>query len=200
MVHHHEEAPIPTRAQSRRVVSERDVVRGGCRLFLERGTVEMDALAGSLAISRATLYRVVHSRDRLLGDVLWELGEALLNRARTQRTASGIDGEVEVTLRFCARLLAAEPFQVFLRAEPKTAARVLFTPAGGVHARAVAAQKEILGAAARRGDLRPPRDLDHLADLYVRVIESTLYAELITGRQPDLRLAERTLRSLLLQS
>src|SRR5687768_6039636 len=84
-----EEVPIPTRAQSRRVVSERDVVRGGCRLFLERGTVEMDALAGSLAISRATLYRVVHSRDRLLGDVLWQLGEATLTRARAQRTASG---------------------------------------------------------------------------------------------------------------
>jgi hypothetical protein len=175
-------------------------VRGGCRLFLERGTVEMDALAGSLAISRATLYRVVHSRDRLLGDVLWELGGAMFARARAHRTASGIDGVVEVTHRFCTCLLGAEPFQAFLRTEPKTAARVLFTPAGGVHTRAVAAQKEILAEAARRGDLRPPRDLDHLAYLYVRVIESTLYAELITGRQPDLALAERTLRSLLLQS
>jgi hypothetical protein len=179
------------------VVSERDVVRGGCRFFLRHGTLEMDALAGSLAISRATLYRVVHSRDRLLGDVLWELGEQMLNRARQQRTSSGVDGVIEITHRFCVQLLRAEQFRAFLRAEPKTATRVLFTPAGGVHARAVAAQKEILLEAARCGGLRLTGDLDHLAYLYVRIIESTLYAELLTGQQPDLPLAERTIRSLL---
>jgi len=69
-----------------------------------------------------------------------------------------------------------------------------------VHARAVAAQKEILADAARRGELRLVGDLDHLAYLYVRIIESTLYAELLTGQQPDLPLAERTIRSLLHQA
>ena len=67
MVDQYEEAAISTRTQPRRVVSESDVVRGGCRYFLRHGTLEMDALAGSLAISRATLYRVVHSRDRTRG-------------------------------------------------------------------------------------------------------------------------------------
>ena len=193
----HEEAAIAIKTHPRRVVSERDVVRGGCRFFLQHGTLEMDALAASLAISRATLYRVVHSRDRLLGDVLWELGEQVLNRAREQRTATGVDGVIEVTHRFCVSLLRSEPFRDFLRAEPKTANRVLFTPAGGVHARAVAAQKEILLEAARRGELRLAADPDHLAYLYVRIIESTLYAELLNGQQPDLPLAERTIRSLL---
>jgi hypothetical protein len=200
MVNQHEEAAIPTRTQPRRVVSERDVVRGGCRYFLRHGTLEMDALASSLAISRATLYRVVHSRDRLLGDVLWDLGEKVLDRARAERTASGPEGVIEVTRRFCDYLLRAEPFLAFLRTEPKTATRVLFTPSGGVHSRAVAAQKEILSEAASRGELRLAGDLDHLAYLYVRIIESTLYAELLTGQQPDLPLAERTLRSLLHQA
>jgi hypothetical protein len=182
------------------VISERDVVSGGCRYFLRHGTLEMDALAGSLAISRATLYRVVHSRDRLLGDVLWQLGEAMLTRARAARTASGVDGVVEVTHRFCRCLLRSGPFRQFLRTEPKTAARVLFTPTGGVRARAVAALREFLSELARRGELTLPDVLDHLTYLYVRVIESTLYAELLTGRQPDLALAERTIRSLLYQS
>ena len=179
------------------MISERDVVRGACRFFLRNGTVEMDALAISLAISRATLYRVVHSRDRLLGDVLWELGEQILNRARQASTATGIDGVLEVTHRFCTKLLRAEPFRVFLRTEPKTATRVLFTPAGGVHTRAVAAQEEILLEAASRGGLSLPGDPAHLAYLYVRIIESSLYAELLSGQQPDLPLAERTIRSLL---
>ena len=200
MVNQHEEDAIPTRTQPRRVVSESDVVRGGCRYFLRHGTLEIDALASSLAISRATLYRVVHSRDRLLGDVLWRLGEQVLDRAREERTESGVDGVIEVTRRFCDYLLRAGPFREFLHAEPKTATRVLFTPSGGVHARAVAAQKEILADAARRGELRLVGDLDHLAYLYVRIIESTLYAELLTGQQPDLPLAERTIRSLLHQA
>jgi AcrR family transcriptional regulator len=188
---------IVTKTQPRRVISERDVVRGACRFFLRHGTVEMDSLATSLAISRATLYRVVHSRDRLLGDVLWDLGEELLNRARATSTAAGVDGVLEVTHRFCTMLLRAEAFRYFLRNEPKTATRVLFTPAGGVHIRAVAAQQEILLDAARRDGLTLPGDPAHLAYLYVRIIESTLYAELLTGQRPDLPLAERTIRSLL---
>jgi hypothetical protein len=200
MVDQHEEAAIPTRTQPRRVVSESDVVRGGCRYFLRHGTLEMDALAGTLAISRATLYRVVHSRDRLLGDVLWHLGEQMLNRARAERTETGVEGVIEITHRFCGYLLGAEPFRAFLRDEPKTATRVLFTPAGGVHARAVAAQKEIIQETARRGELHLVGDLDHLAYLYVRIIESSLYAELLTGQEPDLPLAERTIRSLLHQA
>lgn len=172
-------------------------MRGACRFFLRNGTVEMDALAVSLAISRATLYRVMHSRDRLLGDVLWELGEELLNRARHTATTGGIDGVLETTHRFCTMLLRSEAFRVFLRTEPKTATRVLFTPAGGVHTRAVAAQEEILLEAARRSGLTLPGDPAHLAYLYVRIIESCLYAELLTGQQPDLPLAERTIRSLL---
>jgi hypothetical protein len=199
MVDQHEEVAIQTRTQPRRVVSESDVLRGGCRYFLRHSTLEMDALATSLAISRATLYRVVHSRDRLLGDVLWHLGEQMLNRARAERTETGVEGVIDITRRFCADLLRAEPFRDFLRAEPKTATRVLFTPSGGVHARAVAAQKDILTDAARRGELRLVGDVDHMAYLYVRIIESTLYAELLTGQQPDLPLAERTIRSLLHQ-
>jgi hypothetical protein len=175
------------------VISERDVVRGACRFFLLNSTVEMDALAVSLAISRATLYRVVHSRDRLLGDVLWELGEQVLNRARQSTTTTGLDGVLEITHRFCTMLLRSEPFRLFLKTEPKTATRVLFTPAGGVHVRAVAAQQEIL----LNAGLTLPGDPAHLAYLYVRIIESSLYAELLTGQQPDLPLAERTIRSLL---
>jgi hypothetical protein len=71
------------------VVSRDDVVRGGCRHFLRHATIDMDALAGDLSISRATLYRVVHSRDGLLGDVLWRLAKRMLDDARRERTATG---------------------------------------------------------------------------------------------------------------
>jgi AcrR family transcriptional regulator len=179
------------------VVSDDAVVRGGCRYFVAHGTLDMEALASELAISRATLYRIVGSRDRLLADVLWRLGERLLNDARAARTATGVDGVLEVTRRFAADVLRAEGFRRFLTAEPETAARVLFTRPGGVHTRAVALQRQILLEAARPGEPWLAADLDHLAYLYVRIIESMLYAELLGGRQPDLDLAERAVRSLL---
>lgn len=183
--------------EARRVVSRNDVVRGGCAYFLRHGTIDMDAIAVALCISRATLYRVVHGRDRLLGLVFCRLSERLLALARRERTCRGIDGVIEVSRHFCTRLLASEPFRAFLLTEPDTAARVLFTSAGGVHRRVVEVQREILIEAARDGDRWLTGDVDRLAYLYVRIFESMLYAELLTGRRLDPDLAERAAIALL---
>jgi AcrR family transcriptional regulator len=178
------------------VVSAERVVEGGCAFFLRHATMDMDGLAGSLSVSRATLYRVVHSRDRLLGDVLWRLADRMLAQARAQTTAAGVDGVLETTRRFADAVRHAQPFRAFLHAEPDTAARVLFTPAGGVHARVVRAQRDILASAAE-DPAWSPDDLDGAAFLYVRIIESMLYAELISGRRADPVTAERAARAVL---
>jgi AcrR family transcriptional regulator len=180
-----------------RVVSQDQVLHGACRFFLRHGGVDMDGLASSLAISRATLYRVVHSRDGLLGDVLWVLADRVLARARRERTNGGVEGVLEVTRRFVDQLRAAGPFRAFLRGEPETAARVLFNASGGVHRRAVSAQKEILLEV--DGGPWSTAALDQVAFLYVRIVESTLYAELLTGAPLDPDLAERAARTVLLQ-
>ena len=180
---------------ARRVVSQDQVVRGACRFFLEHGMVDMDQLAESLAISRATLYRVAHSRDGLLGEVLWRLAERLLVRARRRRTHEGADGVLEVTRWFAEQLRAAVPFHDFLRSEPDTAARVLFTASSVVHRRVVSAQREILRET--HGDEWQADALDQMAYLYVRIIESVLYAELLGAAPPDPELVERAARAVL---
>jgi AcrR family transcriptional regulator len=187
--------PIPP--GSRRVITYEEVVAGARRHFLREATVDMEALAAELAVSRATLYRVVEGRDRLLGDVLWSLGEALLRSARERVTGRGVDAILEISRRFYESVIQAGPFRRFLAAEPQTAVRVLFTPAGGVHERAVRAQKEIFAEALRGGGVHLPLDLDSLAYLYVRIFESMLYADLLSGRAPDLDLAERAARAIL---
>jgi len=178
-----------------RVVSRERVVLGGCAFFLRHGTLEMDGLADHLSVSRATLYRVVHGRDPLLGEVLWRLGERMLARARAETTSPGIDGVLETTRRFADRVRHAEPFLAFLHAEPATAARVLFTPAGGVHARVVKAQRGILASAT--DPAWSPGDLDGAAYLYVRIIESALYADLLGGHPADPVTTERAARAVL---
>lgn len=181
----------------RRVLSHEALVRGGGYYFLAHGTVDMDGLARALAVSRATLYRVAGSRDRLLGEVLWWLGNRLLTDARRARRADGVGGVVEVTRHYVGALSRSAPFRRFLAAEPELAARILFTTPGLVHRRFVRAQvaifREVLGP-----DLRAlPGEPESLAYLYIRIVESTLYAELLTGRPLDLALAEQALRSLL---
>ncbi|WP_433360963.1 QsdR family transcriptional regulator [Actinoplanes sp. CA-142083] len=178
---------------SRRVIAPGAVVRGAVRQFQVRGSLDMDLLATQLAISRATLYRIVGSRDALLGDALWALGRRTLDRARAARKQSGVDGVIEVSRRFADRLWSARPMRRFVAEEPSTAARVLFTPSGEVHRRAVLAQRDIFVEAgvAAEGDLLP------LAFLYVRIMESVLYGELFSGRRVDFAVAERPLRALL---
>ncbi|GIM91063.1 QsdR family transcriptional regulator [Paractinoplanes toevensis] len=177
-----------------KVIGHGDVVRGAVRQFRSYGSLDMDLLATQLAVSRATLYRVAGSRDALLGDALWLLGDRLLARARAARRQAGPDGVIEVSRRFSERLRASRPMRRFIGAEPQTAARVLFTPSGEVHRRAILAQRDIFveaGAGRTTDDLFPP------AFLYVRIMESVLYGELFSGRAVEFASAERALRALL---
>ena len=179
-----------------RVISYEEVVAGGRRHFLRQGTIEMDELAHELAVSRATLYRAVDGRDRLLGDVLWSLAERIFARARLGVEGSGIDAILEISRRFTEEVMAAEPFRRFLEREPQTALRVLLTPAGGVHDRTVAMQRAIF-ADVLSGEDQLKGDLDSLAYLYVRLHESILYADIMSGRRPDPDVARRAVRALL---
>jgi AcrR family transcriptional regulator len=180
-----------------RVLSYDEVVRGARRQFLRTATINMDALAEELAIGRATLYRLVPGRDRLLGDVLWSLAAPLLATLARTTPGEGVDRIIAISLRFYEALSDAGPFREFLANEPETALRVLCTPAGGVHERTVRAQQDIFRMVAEAGALRLPDDLDGLAYLYVRLIESLLYADLISGRTPDRALVERAARAAL---
>ena len=178
--------------ESRRVISRDAVVHGAMRQFATAGSIDMQSLAGELAISRATLYRVAGSRDALLGETLWVLGRRLLHRARAERILRGADGVIEVSRIFADRLSAASPMRVFISTEPETAARVLFTPSGAVHRRIVVAQRDVFVEAGLAA-----ADLSARAFLYVRIMESVLYSDLINGRPVDFRTAEGALRALL---
>jgi hypothetical protein len=179
-----------------RVIAYDTIVAGARRHFLREATIDMEQLAGELAISRATLYRAVDSRDRLLGDVLWSLAERTYDEARRDVRGRGVEAVIEISHRFTEGVMTAAPFRRFLETEPQTALRVLLTPAGGVHARAVALQREILTEAFAGHEQDLPGDVDSLAYLYVRLRESILYADLLSGRGPDPEVAERALRAL----
>ena len=134
---------------NRRVITYDAVVAGARRQFLRDGTIDMEQLPHELAVSRATLYRAVDGRDRLLGDVLWSLAERTYEQARREVRSRGVDAILEISDRFTETVTNAGPFRLFLEREPQTALRVLLTPAGGVHERAVAIHREIFAEAFR---------------------------------------------------
>lgn len=159
----------------------------------------MPLLAKELGVSRATLYRVVGNRDRLLGDVIWDLAARTLKRAirETPPDRAGIDRIVETSKRFNQHVITFAPLRDFLSEEPLTAFRVLFSPPGRVHERAVAAWRAMLEEAVEAGEIVPPFDVDRLAYILVRSGESMLYADLIAGREPDIELAAVIQRAVL---
>jgi AcrR family transcriptional regulator len=180
-----------------RVVAYDQVVTAAERLFHRTEHLDMDELARAVSVSRATLYRVVGSRDRVLGDVLWQQGSRLLDAVARDAHGRGVDRLVLVAERFNRRLLAYPPLRRLLREEPQTAVRVLLMAEAGVHTRFVARWRELLEQAERDGELALPLSAEDAAYVFVRVGESVLYSDLLGDRRPDPALAAHVQRALL---
>lgn len=165
-------------------------------MFVQEAGVDMQALAERLAVSRATLYRVVRTQDRLLGDVLSDLADRTLRLAVEAADGTGVDRIISIGRHFSQDLVAFQPLRRFMRADPQLAIRVLFTPAGGVHERTVAAWRRIFLELQASDGLELPFDADDLAYVFVRIGESLLYADLLAGRKPDIELALQVERAL----
>lgn len=182
---------------NRRVLTYDQALECAIHLFVRTGRLEMDALAEQIPVGRATLYRVVGSRDRLLGDVLWVLAERTLRLAESESEApAGVERMIEISRRFKRHVLGFRPMRDFVHAEPQTAFRVLLTPAGRVSERVVRAWVDMFTEAAGRGELTLPFDVEWFAYVFVRTGESIVYADLLAGREPDLDLAEHVQRLL----
>ena len=179
-----------------RVVAYDQVVAAAEALFHRTERLDMDELARAVSVSRATLYRVVGSRDRVLGDVLWRQGSRLLDRVAAAASGTGVDRVVLIAERFNRRLLGYPPLRRLLREEPQTAFRVLMMAEAGVHTRFVSRWRELLAQAEGDG-VRLPLALDDAAYVFVRIGESMLYSDLLGGREPDVALAAQVQRAVL---
>lgn len=126
-----------------RVLSHAAAVRGGVEHFVRRATLDMDVLARELAVSRATLYRTVGSRDALLGHAFGAIGCWIVDRTVDDGLPSGPDGVIEISRRFARALQRAEPLRRFAQHEPDVAHRVLLAPTGHVHALTVDVQRDL---------------------------------------------------------
>jgi AcrR family transcriptional regulator len=167
------------------------------RWFLAGRRIDMRELAAELGISRATLFRRVGNRDRLLGEILWSLTESVFGEEYRAGTGSGAELVAGTVSRFVLTVNAAEPFREFLRREPERALRVLTTKASVVQRRTIDTLAGVIQGEVDRGALVPPLPVRDLAYLVVRIAESFIYTDIITGEEPDAGKAHAAVTALL---
>jgi|SRR5215218_9590462 len=159
--------------------------------------LDVQKLAATLGVDRTTLYRWVGSRDQLLASVLISLADPTLRDAAEAVRGTGAERIGEVMRRFAQALIDAPYYRAFLRAETERALRLITTKDGPIQLHVVAAVERLLEQERDRGHLSPSLPLGDLAYLVVRIAESFIYADLITGCEPDATKVELAVAALL---
>lgn len=174
-----------------------DALREAQRLFQAGQRVDMQALAATLGVDRATLYRWVGSREHLLAEVLWTLMDKTVRRLRSGSedgagplAADIISGAVRATMTNTG-------MQRFLEREGDLALRLLTTRASEFQQRLVDLIAGVVDFDRRTGRLHATVPEDDLPYLLVRIMESYVYLGLITGEEPDAERASRVFHALL---
>ena len=159
--------------------------------------VDMSALAKELGINRVTLYRWVGSREQLLVEVIWSLAERTLEKLDAATRKTGAERLVQVATGFVDAVIANKGMQYWLAEEGESAMRLLTLRDAGYQVRLVGWHERLLREETDAGRLDLPADLHEVAYVIVRLIESYVYLDLITGEPPEARRAEPILRMLL---
>jgi AcrR family transcriptional regulator len=165
--------------------------------WMEGRPLDMGVLADQLGTSRATLYRWVGSKERLLGEVAWSLAESNYDDARAAAHGTGPDYVADVISRYLHSALDFQPLRRFVERDGEYALKVMTSRHSPMQRRSVDATRALLEEQVSAGALKPPLELDTLAYVIVRIAESFLYSDVITGTEPDVDRAVEAIRALL---
>jgi AcrR family transcriptional regulator len=174
-----------------------DGLRLGRHKFLAGQRIDMSSMADELGINRVTLYRWIGSRDRLLVEIVWSLAQRALAAADTATDEAGAERVVQITTRFIDTVIADAGMQRWLAVEGEHAMQLLTRHETDFQPRLIRAFEDLLEAETQAGRLDLPVDLHDLAYVIVRLVESYIYLDLITGEDPRAHSAEPILRMLL---
>lgn len=159
-----------------------DAVDVALETFAGGSRVDMQALAGRLDVSPATLYRWFGSRAQLLDRVLGRLAGQFCDAAGERARGTG-DERVCDYARLVMTLTAAyQPARAFVAREPQLALRLLLGREGSVHS--VVAERLHALIAESRGDAAALPDERHV-HLIVQVATGLVWTTLAIGEEPD---------------
>jgi AcrR family transcriptional regulator len=152
----------------------------------------MGTLADELDVNRVTLYRWFGSRDDFLVEVIWSLALRTFEYVEEQVSVEGAERVVAVVVGFLDTVITNPGARRWLGEERDHAMLLLTGHHTDFQRRLIGRLQGLLEEEADASRLDLPVDLHELAYVIVRVIESYVYLDLITGGQPEVeRAAER---------
>jgi AcrR family transcriptional regulator len=157
----------------------------------------MQSFAAELGVNRVTLYRWVGSRDRLIVEVLWDLGERRINRHWADLADAEGSRVPEVLRRWTKEILDSKGMRKFLHGQSELAIRLLTLRSGGFQPRLMALVQDLIAADTESGRVESPLPIEELAYTVVRIFESYIYLPVITGDAVDPDVLGRVLGVLL---
>jgi AcrR family transcriptional regulator len=165
--------------------SRADVLELASRLYLRGERVDVQAVASELGLGRTTIYRWFGSRDLLIGEVIVEAAEPLLEAARARARGEGAAALLDTFDRFNRSLVSAPALRQFVEGEREAALRIITSGAGNVQPRIVAMITGLIAAEVDAGAYEPRVELDTLGYAIVRLAEAFLFNDAVAGMRGD---------------
>jgi AcrR family transcriptional regulator len=165
--------------------SRDDVLAAAMHRYLRGQRVDVLAIAGELGLGRTTIYRWFGSRERLLGEVLVQASEPLVEAARAGATGRGGDALLDTFDRLNRSLAEAPALRQLLEQERDVALRIITSSGGVVQPRMVERITGLIDAQVRAGAYDPPVDTATLGYAIVRLAEAFLFNDTATGMRGE---------------
>jgi AcrR family transcriptional regulator len=170
-----------------------DAFRLARNRWLAGERLDIGKLAAELGVGRATVFRWVGTRENLYGQICSALFTKQLERAEAAAKGEGADKLLDILERLLRALSSAAPLRYFVEQDPEFALRVLTSRASTVQSRCVQQIRELIVALVPE----PALPAEELAYIIVRITESFLYRDVLTGDLADIEAAIRAIRVLL---
>lgn len=164
--------------------------------WLSGERIDIGQLAGELGVSRATVFRWVGSREQLYGEILSGAYRRVARKAQRDAQGRGAERAADIMRRTMHILLGSAALRTFIEQDPEFAIRVLTSKSSPVQARTIQVEIEILSELVQKGEIDPALDIETLAYIIVRIGESFVYGDVISGHRPDVEKAVAAIRIL----
>ncbi|HEY5952087.1 MAG TPA: QsdR family transcriptional regulator [Kofleriaceae bacterium] len=178
-------------------VTPLDAFKLARKRWLQGERIDVGKIASELGVGRATVFRWVGTRENLYGEICSALFQKQLELAQAGARGSGLDQLIDVMERLLRSLASAAPLRRFVAEDPEFALRVLTSRHSPVQRRCTVAITQLIDELAEAGDMNPALPSDELAYIVVRITESFLYRDVITGGEADIEAAIAAIRILL---
>lgn len=160
--------------------------------------LDMVELADALGVGRATLYRWVGDRERLLADIMWDFASKLFDEVFAQAKGHGKRALQHGIRLYMEGLNNSQPLRALLTQDNELAMRILTRRQGtGVQERAVNLITQSVIGLENAGVYQAKMPAHLLAYSVVRIIEGFIYSDISAGCVPDLDGAELVISQLL---